>query len=60
MPCKILPQRVNGVTIAQCYGPLNELAFPMRRALKAHNGQKSVTQAPVGAIYSVGTIIPKQ
>ena len=60
MPCKILPQRINGVTIAECYGPLNELAFPMRRALKAHNGQTSVTQAPVGATYSVGTIIPKQ
>ena len=60
MPCKILPQRINGVTIAECYGPLNELAFPMRRAAKAHNGQTSVTQAPVGATYSVGTIIPKQ
>ena len=60
MPCKILPQRVNGVTIAECYGPLNELAFPMRRALKAHTGQTSVTQAPIGATYSVGTIIPKQ
>jgi hypothetical protein len=59
MPCKILPQRVNGVTIAECYGPLNELAFPMRRALRAHPGQTSVTQAPVGATYSVGTIIPK-
>jgi len=58
MPCKILPQRVNGVTIAECYGPLNELAFPMRRALRAHPGQTSVTQAPVGATYSVGTIIP--
>jgi len=60
MPCKILPQRVNGVTIAECYGPLNELAFPIRKALKAHTGQTSVTQAPVGATYSVGTIIPKQ
>jgi len=60
MPCKILPQRVNSVTIAECFGPLNELAFPMRRALRAHPGQTSVTQAPVGATYSVGTIIPKQ
>jgi hypothetical protein len=60
MPCKILPKKVNGVTIANCYGPLNELAFPMRRALRAHPGQTSVTQAPVGATYSVGTIIPKQ
>ena len=59
MPCKILPKKVNGVTIAECYGPLNELAFPMRRALRAHPGQTSVTQAPVGATYSVGTIIPK-
>jgi len=51
MPCKILPKKVNGVTIAECYGPLNELAFPMRRALRAHPGQTSVTQAPVGATY---------
>jgi hypothetical protein len=60
MPCKILPKKVNGVTIANCYGPLNELAFPMRRALRAHPGQTSITQAPVGAPYPVGTIIPKQ
>jgi hypothetical protein len=60
MPCKILPQRVNGVTIAECFGPLNELAFPMRRAIRALPGETSVTQAPVGATYSVGTIIPKQ
>ena len=60
MPCKILPQRVNGVTIAECFGPLNELAFPMRRAIRAVPGETSVTQAPVGATYSVGTIIPKQ
>ena len=60
MPCKILPKKVNGVTIANCYGPLNELAFPMRRAIRAVPGETSVTQAPVGATYSVGTIIPKQ
>jgi len=58
MPCKILPNKINGVTIAECFGPLNELAFPMRRALRAYPGQTSVTQAPVGATYSVGTIIP--
>jgi len=60
MPCKILPKKVNGVTIANCYGPLNELAFPMRRAIRAVPGETAVTQAPVGATYSVGTIIPKQ
>jgi hypothetical protein len=58
MPCKVLPNKVNGVTIAECYGPLNELAFPMRRALRARPGETSVTQAPVGATYPVGTIIP--
>jgi hypothetical protein len=60
MPCKILPKKVNGVTIAECYGPLNELAFPMRRAIRAVPGETAVTQAPIGATYSVGTIIPKQ
>ena len=60
MPCKILPKKVNGVTIAECYGPLNELAFPMRRAIRALPGETAVTQAPIGATYSVGTIIPKQ
>ena len=60
MPCKILSKKVNGVTIANCYGPLNELAFPMRRAIRAVPGETAVTQAPVGATYSVGTIIPKK
>jgi len=58
MPCKVLPNKVNGVTIAECYGPLNELAFPMKFAVRAHLGETSVTQAPVGSTYSVGTIIP--
>lgn len=60
MPCKILPKKINGVTIANCYGPLNELAFPMRRAIRAVPGETAVTQASLGATYSVGTIIPKQ
>ena len=58
MPCKVLPNKVNGVTLAECYGPLNELAFPMRRAVRALQGQTAVTQAPVGSTFSVGTIIP--
>ena len=58
MPCNILPDKVNGVTVAECYGPLNELAFPMRKALRAHPGETSITQAPEGASYPVGTIIP--
>ena len=51
-------KKVNGVTIAECFGPLNELAFPMRVAVRAHPGETSVTQAPVGSTYPVGTIIP--
>lgn len=58
MPCNVLPNKVNGVTIAECFGPLNEMAFPMRRAVRAKPGQTSITQAPVGATYPVGTIIP--
>jgi hypothetical protein len=58
MPCNVLPKKVNGVTIAECFGPLNELAFPMRVAVRAHPGETSVTQAPVGSTYPVGTIIP--
>ena len=59
-PCRVLPNKVNGVTIAECFGPINELAFPMRKTVRAHVGQTSVTQAPIGASYPVGTIIPKQ
>jgi hypothetical protein len=58
MPCQILPEKVNGVTLAKCLGPINELAFPTRRAVEAVPGETSVTQAPIGATYPVGTIIP--
>jgi hypothetical protein len=58
MPCQILPEKVNGVTLAKCFGPINELAFPLRRAVEAVPGETSVTQAPIGATYPVGTIIP--
>lgn len=60
MPCKVLKEKVNGVTLAECYGPINEAAIPLRRALRVVDGETSVTQAPVGATYPVGTIIPVQ
>lgn len=60
MPCKVLKDKVNGVTLAECYGPINEAAIPLRRALRVVDGETSVTQAPVGATYPVGTIIPVQ
>ena len=58
MPCQVMKNKINGVTLAKCYGPINELAFPMRKVFRAHPGQTSVTQAPIGATYPVGTIIP--
>lgn len=57
MPCKYWKE-VNGVTLVKCYGPLNEAAVPLRRAIRVHPGQTSITQAPVGAPYPVGTVIP--
>lgn len=57
MPCKIFTE-VNGVKLAKCYGPVNEAAVPLRRALRVHPGQTSITQAPVGSTYAVGTVIP--
>ena len=57
MPCRIF-KTVNGVELAECVGPLNELAFPLRKAIRAHEGQTSITQAPEGASYPVGTVIP--
>jgi hypothetical protein len=58
MPCRVLPNKVNGVTLAKCYGPINEMPFPMRRSVRALPGEKVITQAPVGAPYPVGAVIP--
>ena len=58
MPCEVLAKKINGVTIAKCKGPINEMAFPIDQAVRALPGMTSVTQAPIGASYPVGTIIP--
>ena len=58
MPCKILPKKVNGVTLAECEGPINESAFPLDKAVRVIPGMTSVTQAPLGATYPVGTVVP--
>ena len=34
MPCRII-EEINGVQVAECFGPLNELAVPLRRAIRA-------------------------
>ena len=57
MPCKVI-KSVNGVELAECFGPLNEAAIPLRRAVSVKPGETSVTQAPEGTTYAVGTIIP--
>jgi hypothetical protein len=57
MPCRIVKEQA-GVQIAECFGPLNELAVPLRRAIRARKGETSITQAPVGSDYPVGTVIP--
>jgi hypothetical protein len=58
-PCKIWKVE-NGVTLAKCYGPLNEAAVPLRRSMRVRPGETSITQAPIGATYPVGTVIPKK
>lgn len=57
-PCTIEPEKVNGVTLAKCYGPINETVFPFRGARRVQSGESSVTQAPVGAPNPVGAVIP--
>jgi hypothetical protein len=58
MPCRILPKKINGVTLAECEGPINESAFPLDKAVRVVPGMTSVTQAPLGATYPVGTVVP--
>ena len=57
MPCKILEEK-NGVTLAKCYGALNESAVPLRISMPVKAGAKSITQAPIGSPNPVGTPIP--
>jgi hypothetical protein len=50
-PCVKEPQKVNGVTLAKCYGPLNESPWT---GTAVPIGTTVVTDAPVGATYPVG------
>ncbi len=59
MPCKIWKTE-NGILLSECYGPLNHMAVPLRKPFPTQDGQTSVTAAPVGAPYPVGTPIPTQ
>jgi hypothetical protein len=48
-------KKVNGVQLADCFGPLNESPFDGGH-VKA--GSTVVTQAPVGATFPVGGNLP--
>ena len=50
-PCKKQAQKINGVTLASCYGPIMESPFTSNHVKP---GEKAVTQAPEGATYPVG------
>jgi len=50
-PCVKELKKINGVTLAKCYGPLNESPW---NATAVSIGTKVITDAPVGATYPVG------
>ena len=58
MPGIIFDTTSTGIILAKVYGPLNEAAVPLRKAVPVKNGQTSVTAAKVGFPYPVGTPIP--
>jgi hypothetical protein len=57
MPCEIWKTE-NGILLSKCYGPINHMAVPLRKPFSTENGQTSVTAAPEGTPYPVGTPIP--
>jgi len=60
MPGEIFDTTETGIVLAKVYGPLNEDAVPLRKAIPVKNGQTSVTAAKKGFPYPVGTPIPVQ
>ena len=55
MPGVVFDTTSTGIVLAKVYGPLNEAAFPLRKAVPAKNGMKSITAAKAGFPYPVGT-----
>jgi hypothetical protein len=58
MPGVIFDTTEDGIILAKVYGPLNEAAVPLRKAIPVKSGMTSVTAAKEGAPYPVGTPIP--
>ena len=58
MPGRIIDTLENGIVLAECFGPLNEAAVPLRKAIPVRDGMTSITAAKEGAPYPVGTPVP--
>ncbi len=58
MPGVIFDTTSTGIVLAKVYGPLNEAAVPLRKAIPVESGMKSITAAKEGFPYSVGTSVP--
>lgn len=58
MPGRIIDTLENGIILAECFGPLNEAAVPLRKPLAVKTGMTSITAAKEGAPYPVGTPVP--
>ena len=53
--CQIQPEKVNGVTLASCYGPLNESPWTHDHPKP---GQTGFTQSPANTSFGVGGNAP--
>ena len=58
MPGIIFDTTASGIVLAKVYGPLNEAAVPLRKAVPVESGMTSVTAAKEGSPYPVGTPVP--
>lgn len=58
MPGIIFDTTSTGIILARVYGPLNEAAVPLRKAVPVTSGMKSITAAKDSFPYPVGTPVP--
>ncbi len=58
MPGIIFDTTSSGIILAKVYGPLNEAAVPLRKAIPVKSGMTSITAAKEGFPYPVGTPVP--
>jgi hypothetical protein len=58
MPGVIFDTTADGIVLAKVYGPLNEAAVPLRKAVPVESGMTSITAAKEGFPYPVGTPVP--